>query len=404
MTTYFSRNDWTGPLRELGIPINAMADLDPLIRKIGQKRIVMLGEASHGTHEYYTWRSHITRRLVEEYGFRFVAVEGDWPDCYALNRYVSHHASAPGSATDNLHSFDRWPTWMWGNWEIAAFVEWMRRHNKGKERKEQVGFYGLDVYSLWDSLECVVQYLQKNDPDALKAAHEAIRCFEPYKEDEGASYGYAARMVPELCQDEVIGLLQTLTDKRKTPEGDTEPVFSAEQNALIAVNAERYYRAMISGGPHSWNVRDSHMMETLNRLLEFQGPESKAIIWAHNTHIGDARATDMADEGMFNIGQLARQQYGNDAVALIGFGSYEGSVIAGSAWGADLERKEVPEAREDSWEFQLHTAGGNRLLLLDQFPQTPFHDTRIGHRAIGVVYRPAYERYGNYVQSIIGQR
>lgn len=390
-------------IKDRSIEINHMADLEVLIESIGDTRIVMLGEATHGTHEYYTWRSYISRQLIEKKGFNFIAVEGDWPDCYKINRYIKGKSGT--SALDVLKTFDRWPTWMWANWEIAALTEWLKNHNKALHYQQRIGFYGLDVYSLWDSLYAIREYLQKVDPQALQKAEEAFQCFEPYKNDEGTSYAYASKMVPELCQDEVISLLQEIQSKLPQYDSDEEMVFSTEQNALIAVNAEKYYRAMISGGPHSWNVRDSHMEETLERLLEFHGSNSKAIIWEHNTHIGDSRATDMTDEGMYNIGELVRTRYPQHEVALVGFGSYEGTVIAGSSWGDSMKIMDLPNARDGSWEYLLHEAGNsNKLLFMDDFKEIPFFNQKIGHRAVGVVYRPHYESYGNYVPSILPLR
>jgi erythromycin esterase-like protein len=230
-------------------------------------------------------------------------------------------------------------------------------------------------------------------------------CFEPYKNDEGTSYAYASKMVPDLCQDEVISLLQEIRSKLPHYDSDEEMVFSTEQNALIAVNAEKYYRAMINGGPHSWNVRDSHMAETLERLLHFHGPGSKVIVWEHNTHIGDSRATDMTDEGMYNIGELVRTRYPHHQVALVGFGSYKGMLIAGKSWGAPMKVMDMPEAKESSWEYLLHEASAwDKLLFMDDFKDVPFFNKRIGHRAIGVVYRPHYESYGNYVPTILPLR
>ena len=248
-------------------------------------------------------------------------------------------------------------------------------------------------------------YLQKHDPKALEEAEKAIQCFEPYKTDDGTSYAYAKRLVPDLCTDEVVSLLKEIQQRLPEYDANKEHVFNAEQNAWIAVNAEKYYRAMLQGGPQSWNIRDSHMEETLERLLDLYRPDSKAIVWEHNTHIGDSRATDMVDEGMYNIGELVRSKFGNENVSLVGFGTYEGRVIAGSSWGAPMHDVQVPAAKEDSWEYLLHQADThNQLLFMDEFSDSPFTKKRIGHRAIGVVYRPAYECYGNYVPSILPQR
>lgn len=386
-------------------PLEHTADLQPLLDRIGNAKIVMLGEASHGTHEYYTWRAQLSKRLIEEKGFNFIAVEGDWPDCYRLNRYCKGYDTVSERASHVLKEFNRWPTWMWANWETAALAEWLKKHNTGLSANRKAGFYGLDVYSLWESMEYIMQYLKKTDPAALKVAENAYRCFEPYRKDEGRSYAHASAFVPKLCEAEVVGLLKEI--RRKIPQYNTdhENVLSAEQNALVAVNAEKYYRAMLGGGPQSWNIRDHHMADTLNRLLAFHGDNAKAIVWQHNTHIGDARATDMAAEGMQNTGQLARIQHQNKNVVLVGFGSFRGKVMAGRGWGAPMEAMPMPEAREGSWEYILHRAGRkNKLLLMNDFSGSNLTHHYIGHRAIGVVYDPARERHGNYVPTILPLR
>jgi erythromycin esterase-like protein len=382
-----------------------ITELDILMDRIGNAHIVMLGEASHGTHEYYTWRSHITERLVKEKGFNFLCVEGDWPDCYRLNRYIKNYERTHENASQVVKSFDRWPTWMWANWEIVALAEWLYEHNRSLPANNKVGFYGLDVYSLWESMESIMQYLKGKDPNALKVAEDAFRCFEPYRKEEGQSYARASQFVPELCETEVVELLKEIQHKLPQYNSDHENVFSAEQNAMVAVNAEKYYRAMIKGGPHSWNVRDRHMADTLERLLGFHGQGAKAVVWAHNTHIGDARATDMAAEGMFNIGELIRMKHHETDVVLVGFGSYTGTVVAGRNWGAPMQTISVPEAQAGSWEYLLHEAGVNRnLLIMDDFMDDVFMENHFNHRAIGVVYNPAYEKYGNYVPSIVPMR
>src|SRR5688572_1081912 len=381
-------------------------DMQPLFDRIGDARIVMLGEASHGTHEYYTWRAWISKRLIEEKGFNFIAVEGDWPDCYNLNRFIKGYSTGNKNAQEVLHAFDRWPTWMWANWEIVALADWLQKHNKGLSSNRRVGFYGLDVYSLWESMESIMQYLRKTDIAALKTAEEAYRCSEPYKKDEGSAYARASQFVPDLCQDEVVGLLKKIQQRLPQYNTDHENVFSVEQNALVSVNAEKYYRAMIHGGPHSWNIRDRHMADTLDRLLKFHGENSKAIVWAHNTHIGDARATDMADEGMYNIGELARLEHHDKGVVLVGFGSYRGSVTAGKSWGAEMRTMELPAAKKGSLEYFLHKSGAEDKLILteDLMNNDIFLENHFGHRAVGVVYRPEYEQYGNYVPTILPLR
>lgn len=389
-------------MREHSFTLDGMSDLNPLMERIGDAKYVLLGEASHGTHEYYVWRSRISRRLIEEKGFSFIAVEGDWPDCYAVNRFVKHYPDAGTNARDVLHRFDRWPTWMWGNWETAALVEWLHLHNAALPREQRVGFYGLDVYSLWESLEAITRYLEKNDPAALATAREAMACFEPYGRDE-QEYARITRIVPTSCEQEVIDMLLEISRKIPLYNSDPEAVLSTEQNAHIAVNAERYYRAMVHSGPDSWNIRDTHMADTLERLMNFHGSEAKAIVWEHNTHIGDARATDMKRSGYVNVGQLVREKHAQHDVVLVGFGSYKGAVIAARNWGDEPEVMAVPEARDGSWEEMLHEADlRQHLLLLDDWKQDP-HRAKytFDHRAIGVVYNPEVERFANYVPSVL---
>jgi erythromycin esterase len=385
-------------------PLRGDADLDPLLERIGDARVVLLGEASHGTSEYYTWRDRISRRLITEMGFSFIAVEGDWPDCHTVNRYVKGRPRGGDSARQVLHAFERWPTWMWANAEVVELTEWLRAHNDGLADARRVGFYGLDVYSLWDSMATVVHYLEGVDPEAAERARGAYGCFDPYDNDV-QDYAMATALVPTSCEDDVVRMLSTLRQKAPAYRAeDPDGYFNAEQNALVARNAERYYRTMVRGGPASWNVRDTHMMETLTRLLHHYGPESKAIVWEHNTHVGDARATDMAHAGMVNVGQLARQEWGADVV-IAGFSSYEGTVIAGRRWGAEMRRMTVPPARRGSWESVFHAAGAeDKLVVLDMLDEVPGALDPRGHRAIGVVYDPAAERFGNYVNSVLPYR
>lgn len=390
-------------------PLRSAADLDPLMTAIGDARVVLLGEASHGTSEYYTWRTALSKRLIQEKDFQFMAVEGDWPDCFQVNTAIKQEGLAPGFASRLLQTFDRWPTWMWGNWEVVALVEWLHRHNQPLTPEQRVGFYGLDVYSLWESLREIMRFVAKQGDGAVEAAQRAFRCFEPYGNDP-QEYAHAVAYVSEDCENEVNQMLRALRQQVANQPTDGLPArelaFNADQNALVAVNAERYYRAMLQGGSASWNVRDRHMMETLDRLLTLHGPDSKAIVWEHNTHIGDARYTDMAREDSVNIGQLARETYGRNQVFAVGFGSYEGSVIAGKQWGAPMEKITVPTATRGSWEELLDNqlGGDNALLLSEELRHEASLRHPIGHRAIGVVYRPQFERYGNYVPSIIPER
>jgi erythromycin esterase-like protein len=391
---------------DLARPLEGPAHLDPLIEAIGDAKYVLLGEATHGTSEFYTWRTELTRALVNEKHFSFVAVEGDWPDCYRVNRYVK---GAPGESPEAvLHAFERWPTWMWANREVAQLVRWMRAHNDRSLDDQKVGFYGLDVYSLWESMHAVIEYLQKVDPSAVTAARKAYSCFEPYNED-AQEYARATSLVPTSCQSEVISTLMQLRSKAAEyrDEGDPEDYFAAEQNALVARNAELYYRTMVRGGPTSWNVRDHHMTETLDRLMQHHGPYAKAIVWEHNTHIGDARFTDMSRAGMVNVGQLVRQSHEREGVWLVGFGTYKGTVIAGREWGAPMERMRVPEARAGSYEAAMHQAVGRDSLFIfrdeDEDATIAMREPH-GNRAIGVVYDPRTEHWGNYVPTSLPNR
>ncbi len=379
-------------------------DLRPLLESLQDKKVVMLGEASHGTHEYYKWRAKISKILMQDYGFDFVAVEGDWPPCYGLNRHVKGYDDATSDLKQVLYAFDRWPSWMWANWEVHEFAEWLKTFNQSLNEKRLRGFYGLDVYSLWESMDAIMAYLREEDPEAYQMAKTAMRCFEPYRDEDGQRYAISTRLIPEGCSEEVIRLLAEVRRKAPTYNNDREDAFSAEQNAEISNNAERYYRIMATGGESTWNLRDQHMMDTLKRLMTFHGKDAKGIIWAHNTHIGDASYTDMGDQGLFNIGELSRQEYGRQEVALIGFGSYQGSVLAGSAWGAQVEEMTLPAAREDSWESMCHQVGRQFYLSCEDLQVNPDLARRIAHRAVGVVYNPRHERYGNYVPTVIPKR
>jgi len=296
-------------------PLQNEQDLNPLLAQIGNARYVLLGEASHGTAEFYTWRTAITRRLIEEKGFSFVVVEGDWPDAYEVNWYIKGNGEA-GNARSVLQHFNRWPTWMWANEEIVQLTDWLRSSNDTKPLADRVGFYGLDVYSLWESLDRVIEILQRTDPQTAQIAREAYECFAAYRQDEQV---YAqATLRGSRCANQLVRLVETI--RSKYPSAATEEaLFNLEQNALVAVNAERYYHAIVRNDAESWNVRDQHMTETVDRLMKLHGPNAKAIIWAHNTHVGDARYTDMATAGMVNLGQLIREAHASEGVYIVGF-------------------------------------------------------------------------------------
>jgi erythromycin esterase-like protein len=393
-------------ISKVSTPLNDSSDLDPLMKHIGDAKYVLLGEASHGTHEYYNWRAKISKRLIAEKGFSFIAVEGDWPDCYRINRYVKSYMGSGEKAIDVLHEFNRWPTWMWANWEVLAFTEWLKKNNENLPLNKRIGFYGLDVYSLHESMDQIVAYLKKNDPKTLQTAMKAMHCFEPFHSDEGQSYARASKIATELCESDVHNLLKEIRGRIAHYNSDYENVFSTEQNAIIAVHAEKYYRALIRGGAEPWNIRDRHMVSTLNRLMDFHGSNAKVIVWAHNTHVGDARATDMAKDGLVNVSQLLKQQYESDGVVSVGFGSYQGTVIAGREWSGVMRKIMVPPAQDGSWEHILHNSDllKNKLVMLNELKAEGRMAIQIGHRAIGVVYNPEYEKYGNYVPSVMPNR
>ena len=396
----------TDAARKAAHPLTGAAnDYDPLMKLIGDARFVLIGEASHGTHEFYEQRAEITKRLIREKGFRAVAVEADWPDADRVNRYV-RAVSDDTTANEALADFDRFPTWMWRNTVVANFIDWLRDYNRSlPPNATKAGFYGLDLYSMYASIKAVLGYLEKVDPEAAKRARYRYSCIEHFGEDS-RSYGYAASFsLSASCEDEVVKQLQELqhrADEYAQQDGRVaeDEFFYAQQNARLVKNAEEYYRSMFRGRISSWNLRDRHMAETLDQLvahLDRQGTLTKVVVWAHNSHLGDARATDMGDAGELNVGQLVRQQYGNDAV-LVGFSTYTGTVTAASDWGAPAERKRVRPALSDSYEALFHDTQLPRFLLTLRQDGLVVEELRKSHleRAIGVIYLPQSERISHY--------
>lgn len=382
--------------------LKGIHSLDPLMERIGDARCVLLGEASHGTHEYYTWRTAISKRLIEEKEFNFIAVEGDWPDCYKLNSYIKGKDQSK-SSLDLLNTFKRWPTWMWANWEVAALITWLKNHNDKLYPVDKIGFYGLDVYSLWESMDTIIKYLKKTDPHAAVLAKKAAHCFEPFEKDE-LRYAKQEYQLSDSCREPLARLLTEIRKNSLHYDHDPEAALNAEQNAHVLLNAEEYYRNMTGFNENSWNLRDTHMMETLQRLFNFHGPKSKGIVWEHNSHIGDARYTSMFEEGLINVGQLIREEMGRKEVVLVGFGTYQGNVIAGEEWEAPMRVMEVPPARAGSVEELLHKESEeDRLLIFDRTEKQRF-DLILPHRAIGVVYHPEHESRRNYQLSVLSSR
>jgi protein-L-isoaspartate(D-aspartate) O-methyltransferase len=376
------------------------APLDRLLARIGDARVVLLGEASHGTSEFYRMRDRISRELIAKKGFRFVAIEGDWPDAARVDHYIRHMEYPPSEWT----AFARFPTWMWRNNEVRAFVDWLRSHNAPLKAADRTAFHGLDLYSLYDSIRAVLKYLEEVDPSTARVARERYGCLTPWQSDP-ATYGHAALTgAYPTCESEVAVVLTDLLHKRRAyAERDGERFLDAVQNARLITNAEQYYRIMYYGSRASWNLRDSHMFETLKTLLAFYGPKSKAIIWAHNSHIGDAAATEMSSRGEYNIGHLCRREFGRQTYA-IGFGTNSGTVAAASNWDAPMEIKKVRPAIAESYERCCHDAGVSLFCLdLRQSTSNALEGLRKPRleRAIGVIYRPETELASHFFQAIL---
>ena len=379
------------------------APLDRLLARIGDARVVLLGEASHGTSEFYRMRDRITRELITKKGFRFVAIEGDWPDAARVDHYVRHMEYPPSEWT----AFARFPVWMWRNDEVRAFVDWLRHHNAPLRQASRVAFHGLDLYSLYDSIRAVLKYLDRVDPATAAVARERYGCLTPWQSDP-ATYGHAALTgAYPTCESDVAVVLTDLLHKRREyAERDGERFMDAVQNARLIANAERYYRIMYYGSRASWNLRDSHMFETLKTLLAFYGPQSKAVVWAHNSHIGNAAATEMFSRGEYNLGHLCRKEFGARAYA-IGFGTHRGTVAAASSWDGPMEIKNVLPARPDSYESVCHESGKRSFFLdLRRSPQDDLAGLRKPRleRAIGVIYRPETELASHYFQAVLPEQ
>lgn len=373
-------------------------NLDNLLERIGDSRVVLLGEASHGTAEFYEMRARITKELIEKKGFTIITAEADWPDAAHINRYIQ------GQEHDALRQkkpFSRFPTWMWANKSMLKFTHWLHDYNqKTKSSEQKVGFYGLDLYSLYGSIESVLNYLQEVDPKTAEVARDRYGCLMPWS-NEPSLYGHAViTQQHKDCEIEVLRNLQDLLKRRlEYSAANEEQFFDAEQNAKLIVDAERYYRTMYHAEDNSWNQRDQHMIKTLQAVLDFKGPESKAVVWAHNSHLGDARATQMSDRGELNIGQLARQQY-SDKVYNIGFGTDHGTVAAASDWGGPMEIKQVQPSHIDSYERIFHDVPTDNFLLPLRYPLNEHIRKKLLperlERAIGVIYRPETERQSHY--------
>jgi erythromycin esterase-like protein len=391
-------------IREHAHPVtDARQDFEPLMKTIGNCHYALLGEASHGTHDFYHTRAQITQWLIQEMGYTAVAVEADWPDAYRLNRFV-RDLSDDAEAVEALDPFKRFPTWMWRNTDVVEFISWLREYNDAlPEGARKVGFYGLDLYSLHASARAVLDFLDKVDPEAAKRARYRYACFEQFGEDTQA-YGYATTLgLTKDCEDEVVSQLVEMQKRaadlaKRDGHLDPEAFFAAEQNARVVANAERYYREMFKSQAGSWNLRDQHMFDTLEAIVGHAGGASaKVAVWAHNSHLGDARATQMSASGESNVGQLVRQRHGDDAL-LVGFTTNAGTVTAASNWDGPAERKQVRAALTGSYEALFHEANLPRFLLIlrgAKWLAGVLNKARL-ERAIGVIYRPESERASHY--------
>ena len=395
-------------LRAAAVPLTGTpADFDPVLALVGDLPVVLLGEASHGTHEFYRIRAEITKRLIQERGFTTVAVEADWPDAYRVNRYVQGR-EGDLDATEALGGFRRFPQWMWRNADVLDFTGWLSNHNAAVPEAHRVGFYGLDLYSLHASMDAVLAYLGKVDPEALPRARARYACFDRFGGDTQA-YGYAAQLgLAPSCERAVVTQLVELQKAagvyaRRDGRVAADDLFFAEQNARLVASAERYYRAMFADQVASWNIRDQHMAETIDQLVAFhasRGRREKIVVWAHNSHLGDARATEMGTRGELNLGQLVRVRRPGEVVS-VGFLTHHGTVTAASDWDEPAERKNVRPALPGSYEALFHDAGVTNGYLDLTWPDAAVASLTVSRleRAIGVIYRPETERRSHYFKA-----
>ncbi len=391
-------------LSSYAISIEEKSCLDPLIEKAGHAKAVLLGESSHGTAEYYLWRKKISQRLIQEKDFNFIVVEGDWPTIYMANRYVKDlHPTAVDGRTI-LSQYDRWPTWMWSNEEFLTMIEWLRDYNMQLPPEDRIGIYGKDIYGVVAAMDKTVRYLEQVDPDFAREAKSYYDCLARYDEDYGRYIGDVMQRRVSCHEgiEKVVEYLKTHADQFRPL--DENAYFAAKLSAMSIAYADLHFRSSAHPGAASWNDRVRFMRKALDRLRTFYGRDSKYIVWAHNTHVGDARATTMQRDGRVNIGQLLREDYGQDKVYIVGFGTYTGQVIAGRAWGKQREIMEIPPAIDSSYEARLNRVGlPSFMLFMDEAEVRETLKEVRGHRAKGVVYNPENE-LGNYVPTSLSQR
>lgn len=384
-------------------PFRSVQDLTPLLEAIGDAKFVLLGEATHGTSEFYTWRAALTKRLILEKGFSLIAIEGDCPSSQQVNRYIKGFSEGGKQPQEVLQAFNRWPSWMWANEEIADLISWLRTHNG--QHHQKVGFYGIDVYSLWESMDEILRRLTEIDPlgEDIALAREAANCFKPFNR-EPDHYSAAATDFSKACEKEAARLLAAICSNEGLYKDEYENDLNLKLNALALKNAENYYRALVHSDEVSWNIRDEHMVEAINEVRDYHGTKAKIIVWEHNTHIGDASATSMKKEGMTNVGQILREQNRVEDVYAVGFGTHSGTVIAAPSWAEPAEKMTIPPATPNTWEDLLHRTGTFDKFILFHSQNFALFDRWVGHRAIGVVYNSEHEAYGNYVPSKMSRR
>jgi erythromycin esterase-like protein len=401
-------------LEECALPWSgARSDLDPLLELAQGATVVLIGEATHGTHEFYRIRAELTERLIREQGFCAVAAEADWPDAYRVNRYVRGLGS-DFDAEEALRDFRRFPTWMWRNADVLDFVGWLRQENEARPPQEKIGFYGLDLYSLGRSIEAVLRYLERQDPKAAERARARYGCFELFGDDpEHYAYGAGLGLEPNCEQAVVSQLVELRAEKERMLRRDgivaEDEYFHAEQNARVVKNGEEYYRSMFRGHIATWNLRDTHMADTLDGLIEHlrrHNPQPKVVVWAHNSHVGDARATELGQKGEQTLGQLARERL-NGRARLIGFSTFDGTVLAAPDWDRVPERRALRPALTDSYEHVFHRFARNFVLrtadLNERDPGAALHQPLL-ERAVGVVYRPQSERASHYFRAQLARQ
>ncbi len=374
----------------------AEANLDGLLGRIGDARIVLLGEATHGTAEFYNMRARITQELIKRKNFDIIAVEADWPDASSIDHFIKN---TPGEYKEG-NPFSRFPTWLWANKQFFNFIQWLRQHNKQiKAHEHHVSFYGLDLYSMHTSIAAVLNYLDRVDPDTAQIARKRYGCLTPWEQDSETYGAVAIQESFKNCEDEVTSILQELMNKRlEYASKDGHRFLDAVQNARLISNAERYYRTLYYGSRRSWNLRDNHMFETIESILNFHGPKSRAVVWEHNSHVGDASATEMGAKGELNVGKLCREKYG-EQVYIIGFGTDHGTVAAASEWGGEMEIKKVRPAHINSYERLCHESESESFLLPLNDSESQVYKQMLNsrlERAIGVIYRPETEIQSHY--------